>query len=145
MDYQKRFKKLTLCFLSNTVPFNGRSYQKEEGPETSGQSLFRLRNKFRKIPLLVIYYLTKSYDVIWRGFWVIPKITIANLWKEIYDIINHSISIWPFESRNCGKKWKKLQKCEYLKNEKSCFDAIKKHVLKYLRGHHFVKSVTFYY
>ena len=64
MDYQKALKKLTLFFLSNPVPFNRQSYQKQKGSGTSAQSLFRLPNKFRKIPLLVISYLTKSDDVI---------------------------------------------------------------------------------
>ena len=67
-DYQKALKKLTLFFLSNPVPFNGQSYQKQKGPGTSDQSLFRLQNKFRKIPLLVIYYRTKFDDVIESGF-----------------------------------------------------------------------------
>ena len=35
-------KKLTLFFVSNTVPFNVQSYQKQEGSGTSDQSLFRL-------------------------------------------------------------------------------------------------------
>ena len=47
----KSLKKLTLFFLSNPVPFNGQSNGKQEGPETSDQSLFRLQNKSRKIPL----------------------------------------------------------------------------------------------
>ena len=63
-DYQKALKKFTLFFLSNPVLFNGPNYQKQKGPGTSDQSLFRLGNKFRKIPLLVIYYLTKFYDEI---------------------------------------------------------------------------------
>ena len=63
-DYQKALKKLTIFFLSNPVPFNGQSYQKQKGSGTSHQSLFRLQNKFRKIPLLVIYYLTKFDDII---------------------------------------------------------------------------------
>ena len=62
-DYQKALKKVTLFFLSNPVPFNRQNYQKQKGPGTSDQSLFRLQNKFRKIPLLVMYYLTKSDDV----------------------------------------------------------------------------------
>ena len=62
-DYQKALKKLTLFFLSNPVPFNGQSYQKQKGPETSDQSFFRLRITFRKIPLLVTYYLTKFNDI----------------------------------------------------------------------------------
>ena len=54
----------TLFFLPNPVPFNGQSYQNQKGPGTSAQSLFRLRNKFRKFPLLVISYLTKFDEVI---------------------------------------------------------------------------------
>ena len=49
--------------LLNQVSFNGQSYQKQKGPGTSEQSLFRLQNKFRKIILLVIYYRTKFDDV----------------------------------------------------------------------------------
>ena len=62
-DYQKALKKVTLFFLSNPVPFNRQNYQKQRGPGTSDQSLFRLRNKFRKIRLLVMYYLTKFDDI----------------------------------------------------------------------------------
>ena len=63
-DLSKSLKKLTLSFLLDPVPFNGQRYQKQKGPETSDQSVFRLQNKFRKIDLLVIYYLTKFDDVI---------------------------------------------------------------------------------
>ena len=59
----------------------------------------------------------------WSGFWVILKITSANLCKPNYDIINYSTSICPFESRQCGGK--KLQKIEYLENENSFLDEIK--------------------
>ena len=64
MDYQKALTKLTLFFLLNPVPFNGQSYQKQKGPGTSDQSVLRLRNKFRKILSLAIYYLNKFDDVI---------------------------------------------------------------------------------
>ena len=67
-DYQKVLKKVTSFFLSNPVPFNRQNYQKQKGPGTSDQSLFRLQNKFRKIPLLAMYYLTKLDDVIQSGF-----------------------------------------------------------------------------
>ena len=63
-DYQKALKKLTIFFLSNPVPSNGQSYQKQKGSGTSDQLLFRLQNKFRKIPLLVIHYLTKFDNII---------------------------------------------------------------------------------
>ena len=57
-------KKLTLFFLSNLVPFNGQYYEKQKGPGTRDQSLFKLQNKLRKIPLLVISYLTEFDDAI---------------------------------------------------------------------------------
>ena len=42
-DYQKALKKLTLFFLSNPIPFNEQSYQKQKGHGTSDGSLFRLQ------------------------------------------------------------------------------------------------------
>ena len=74
---------------------------------------------------VVIYYLTKFDDITLSSFRVIPKITSANLCKSIHDIINYSTSIWPFEFGKCGKEGKKLQKFEYLENEKSFLDEIK--------------------
>ena len=124
-DYQKALKKVTLIFLSNPVPFNRQNYQKQKGCGTSDQSLFRLRNKFRKITLLVMYYLAKFDDVMWSGFWVILKITSVNLCEPNYDIINYSTSIYPFGSGKCGKEGKKILKFEYLENEKSFLDEIK--------------------
>ena len=58
----KSFKKVNFIFLLNPVPFNGQSYLKQKGSGTSDQSLFRSQNKFRKIPLIVIYYPTKFDD-----------------------------------------------------------------------------------
>ena len=63
-NYQKPFKKLTLFFLSNSVLFIGQSYKTQKGLGTSDQLLFRLRDKFTKISLLVIYYQTKFDSVI---------------------------------------------------------------------------------
>ena len=51
--------------------------------------------------------------------------TPANLCKPIHDIINYSTSICPLESGKCGKEGEKLQKFEYLENEKSFLDEIK--------------------
>ena len=67
-DYQKAFKKSTLFFHLNSAPLNRTNYQKQKKPGTSDQLFFRLRNKFRKIPLLAINYLTKFDDVVLRGF-----------------------------------------------------------------------------
>ena len=60
----KTRKKLISVFLRNPAPFNGQTYLKQKGPGTSDQSLFRLKNEFRKIPLLGIHYLTKFDDII---------------------------------------------------------------------------------
>ena len=62
-NVQKALKRLSLFFLLSPVPFNGQRYQKQNGSGTCHQSLFRLRNKFTKISLLVIYYLIKFDDV----------------------------------------------------------------------------------
>ena len=55
--FERRSKtfKLTLFFLSNPVPSNRQSYEKQKVPGTSDQSLFRLQSKFKKIPLFIIY------------------------------------------------------------------------------------------
>ena len=72
---------------------------------------------FRKIPLLVAYYLTKFDDVIESGFWVILKITSSKLCKPINDVINFSASICPFEYRKFGKERKKSQNFKYLRTK----------------------------
>ena len=124
-NYQKALKKWTLFFLLNSVPFNGQSYQKQKGPETSHQSLFRSQNEFRKIPLFVIYCLTnlimqfKSILELFQKFYL-----------EIYDI-NYSASICPFEY---GKCWKEGKKLEYLENENSFLDEIKNIFHSYWRA-----------
>ena len=60
----KSIKKVNFIFLLNPVPFNGQSHKKQKRPGTSDQFLLRLKNKFKKIHLLVIYYLTKLDDII---------------------------------------------------------------------------------
>ena len=75
-DYQKALKKLISFFRSNPVPFNGQSYLKQKGCGSSDQLLFRLQNKFRKIPLLVIYYLTKFDDIIKVVFELFQKLQL---------------------------------------------------------------------
>ena len=61
-----------------------------------------------------MYYVTKFDDIMYNSFWIIPKITSANLCKSIPDIMNYSTSICPFESGKYGKEGKKSQKFEYL-------------------------------
>ena len=56
-------------------------------------------------------------------------ITSANLCKPIHDIINYSAFICPFEFEECGMEGNKLQKFEYLKNEKSIFRFLKRYQL----------------
>ena len=123
-DYQKPFKKLTLFFASNPVPFNGQSYKKQKGLGTSDQSLFRLQNKFTKISLLVIL----SGQIWWcdiKQFLSYSKNYTcksmqANSWHHKLFCFHYSS-----ELGKCGREEEKLQKLEYLENEKSCLDEIK--------------------
>ena len=98
-DYKKALKKLTLIFLSNPVPFNGKSYQKQKEPGTGDQSLFKLQNKFRKITLSVIYFLTKflSYSK-----YYICKFMQANSWH--HKLFHFHLSFWIW------KVWKGKEK-----------------------------------
>ena len=124
-DYQKALKKLIIYIFSNPVSFNGQSHQKQKEPGTSKQSLFRLQDKFRQIPSLVIHYLSQFDDIKYSSFWVVPKITSASFCKPVPDIINYFTSIYPFEFANCWKEGEKIQKFEYLEIEKSFLDEIK--------------------
>ena len=63
-DYLKGLEKVTSFFPSHLAPFNGQNCKKQKEPRTTDQSFFGLQNKFRKIPLLVVYYLTKFDDLI---------------------------------------------------------------------------------
>ena len=69
------------------VSFYGPDYGKQKGPGTSWQSLFGLRRLFRKIPFLVFYHLGNFDNLIQVGFWVVTKITFAELCKPIHDVI----------------------------------------------------------
>ena len=60
----KNLKKVNFICSFEPSPFNGQDYKKQKRPRTRDQSLFRLQNKFRKIHLSVVYYLTKFDDVI---------------------------------------------------------------------------------
>ena len=79
--------------------------------------------------------MTKVDGVIQNSFWVIPNIAPVNLCKPIHDIVNYSTSICPFESGKCGKEEEKLQKFEYLENEKSILDEIK-NIFQFLKGYY---------
>ena len=55
----------------------------------------------------MMYYLTKFDDATYNGFWVILKITSANLCKPVHDIINYFTFICPFSSGKCGMEGRK--------------------------------------
>ena len=58
----KSYKKGNFPFSFKLSPFQ--NYQKQKGPGTNDQGLYRLRSKTRKTALLVIYCLTKFDDVV---------------------------------------------------------------------------------
>ena len=60
----------------------------------------------------------------------------ANSWHKLFHF-HLSFLSW-----KCGKEGKKLQKYEYLENEKSFFDEIK-NTFQFWKGHHFVEKQKF--
>ena len=94
-------------FLSNPFPFNRQSYQQQKEPGTSDQSHFRLRNKFRKIPLLVIYYMAKVWWCNIKRFLshsenYLSKLMQANSWH--HKLLHFHLSFWIW------KVWKGREK-----------------------------------
>ena len=73
-------------------------------PGTHHQSLFRLQNKFRKIPLPVIYLLDQVSWCNLKQFFV--------LFQKLHLLIYASQIICPFEPGMCGKEGEKLQKSQ---------------------------------
>ena len=139
-DYQKPLKKSTLIFLPNPVPFNVQSYQKQKGPGTSDQSLLRLQNMFRKIPLLAIYCLTKFDDVTQCSCWVIQKNYICKFmqiksWHHKLFYFYLSFCIW---KKLKGKE--KITKIWISQERKELFRLHKKYLPQFLEGYRLVKK-----
>ena len=61
----------------------------------------------------------------YKAVFEFSKITRADLCKPIHNIINYSTSICSSESGKSVKEEEKLQKFEYLENEKSFLDEVK--------------------
>ena len=121
---QKGFKMLTSFFLSNWVPFNGRDYEKQKGPRNSDQPLIRLQNKFRKIPLLVMYYLPSLmiwYKAVFELFRKLHLIIYACQFMAS-KIIQLSFVLLNLESVERKENFTKLRYAGY---EKSFLDKIK--------------------
>ena len=98
------------------------------GPRSSlGLNYFGLQNMFRKIPILGIYHLINYDDLMESGVWVIPKIIFTNLgnlqFRPIHRVIIIPVSSDSFNLKIVERKEKKLQKYEYVKNEKSFLDG----------------------
>ena len=63
-ESSESLKNGNFIFSFEPSPFQQTKLSKQKGSRTSDQLLFRLQNKFGKIPLLVMYYLTKFDGVI---------------------------------------------------------------------------------
>ena len=61
----KSLKKGNFIFFSNPVPFNRQNYQKQKTIDETRLllRLMQVTKQVQKIPLLVMYYLTKFDDV----------------------------------------------------------------------------------
>ena len=147
-DYQKPFKKLALFFLSNPVYFNRQCYQKQKGPATSAQSLFRLRNKFTKTSLLVYIIWPSSYilsDPVWwfniKRFLSYSKnytckFMEANSWH--HKLFHFHLSFWIW------KVWKgreKITKIWISREREELFRWNKKHFFAVFEGFSFGEEI----
>ena len=95
----------------NPVPFNGQDYEKQKGPGNSDQSLFRLQNKFKKIPLLVKYYLTKFDDVIYQAVFELFQILHLLIYASQFMTSQIILLSFVLESvKRKGKNYENLQK-----------------------------------
>ena len=118
--FVEKYTENVFILLLNPFCFH-ENYEKQKGPRNSYQSLFRLPNMLRNFLSLVIH-LAISNALIQIGFWVIPKVTVDNLCKF------HDIVIIPLLTSSPNVKMlegRKLQKFEYLKNQKSVLDEMK--------------------
>ena len=136
--YQKKFKKLTLFFLLNTVLFNGQNYQKQKGPRTRDQLLFRLWDKFKKIFLYV-------FDQVWWCIlkWFLSysnkyicKFMRANSWR--HKLFHSYLSLWICKIWKGIKK--NLQKFENFENKMNFFNEIKNIFYNFWRAIILVKN-----
>ena len=91
-DYQKAFKKLTLFFFKTQSLLMNNIIKNKRGLElvtSSPQVTIKVQKNS-----IISYVLS---DQVWwsniKWFWVIPKITPANLCKPIHEIIYYSTSI----------------------------------------------------
>ena len=92
------------------------SYHKQKGSGTSDQSLFRLWKKFTKNSLLVIL----SDQVWWcnvKQFLSYSK-NYTFKFMQVNSWHHYFTTICPFDSGKCGKEEEKLQKLEYLTQER---------------------------
>ena len=52
---------LSKSLVEINLTIHVQNYEKQKRPGTSDQSLFKLKNKFKRIPALVMNYLTKLF------------------------------------------------------------------------------------
>ena len=122
--YLKPLKRSTLFFLPNPVPFNVQSYQNKRGLELVTSCFLGYESSLENFLYLL--------HIIWKVWWsnikqllsyfknYICKFMHANSWHHKLFHFHLSFCIW--------KVWKggeKIQKFEYLVNEKSFLDETK--------------------
>ena len=103
-DYQKTFKKINLIFSFAPSPSLWGRLWKVKGAWNW------LQNRFRKIPILVMYHLRNFDDLIQGGVWLFPKITFANFWKPIHNIIIIPISCYTLNLETVKRKGENYKK-----------------------------------
>ena len=118
-DYQKPLKKLTLIFLSNPDPLNGKVFKNKKGLELVTSRSSGYETSSQKLLSDLVWWCN------WKWFLSYSKNYTCKFMQVNSWHLNYSTSICPFESGNYGKKEEKLQKSEYLQNKKTFLEEIK--------------------
>ena len=130
-DYEKALKNVALVLLSNLVPFNRQSYQKQKGSETSRSLGYKTTSK---IFLYLLY-------IIWPSLMMQCKIVFElfqNLHLQIYasQFMNHKLfhfhlSLWIWK---VWKGRKKITKSWISRERNKFFNWNKKHFYSFSRA-----------
>ena len=141
---QKPLKKLTLFFLSNSVPFDGQSYEKQKGPGVSDQLLLRLQvHKNFFISYIIsdqVWYCTIKRFLSYSKNYTC-KFMQANSWH--HKLFHFHLFFWIW------KVWKgrgKIIKIWISREQKKLFrwnKSNKKHFSQFSKGCHLVKKYKF--
>lgn len=98
------WKRLSKVFKKYIMSCCGNYCEKQKQSRNSCQSLYWLPNihilrSIFALVLLLLCFITWPFSMlIQRGFWVIPKITVGNLWNSFHNAIFFQFQTFSFQT-----------------------------------------------